>query len=311
MNIKRIGILAIAAIAAGAAAMLVRSTLSTPTVANNQPAVPMVEILVAAQDVNAGRVLDATSVRWQIWPEKAIMPNYISRKSQPDLAKVISGAVVRTPLSAGQPVTEASLVRAGAIRFMAATVTPGMRAIGVPVNAEASAGGFILPNDRVDVVLTRDVSAGSGPKNFQSVTILSDVRVLAVDQTAHQGKDQESVVGKTATLELTEDQSELLARAQQTGVLSLTLRSIGDSSGMPTAKDFAPAPRVSSGGGGSRSRAVEQAPLVVYRYGVRRENGSSSSPPPAAAGAGEGSPESAPQPSTQQPAQGAVALETP
>jgi pilus assembly protein CpaB len=307
MNFKRIAILAIAAIAAGVAAMLVRSMLPGRTVADTttQPAVAMVEILVAAQDVSAGRVLDATSVRWQVWPEKAIMPNYISRKAQPDLTKAVAGTVARTPLISGQPLTEESIVRAGAVGFLAATVTPGMRAIGVAVTAETSAGGFILPNDRVDVVLTRDVS-GVGVKNFQSTTILSDVRVLAVDQTSRQGKDQETVVGKTATLELTEDQAELCARAQQTGALSLTLRSIGDSSGMPSAKDFTPVPRPAGG----RAAPVEQTPLVVYRYGVRRENGSSSSPPPA--GGGDGStPQSAPDPSSQQPTQGAVALETP
>ncbi len=306
MNITRISILGVAAIAAGVAAMMVRGMLVNRPVAQAAPVATTVEILVAAQDVGAGHPLDAASVRWQAWPEKAMMPGLITKMAQPDLTKAVAGTVAKMSLVTGQPVTESSIVHTGATGFMAATVGPGMRAIGVPVTAETSAGGFILPNDRVDVVLTRDLS-GTGTKNFESTTILSDVRVLAVDQTAHQGKDQESLVGKTATLELTEPQAELIARAQQTGVLSLTLRSISDSNGTPTATDFSTGRRIVAG------RPAERIPpLAVYRYGVLREDA-------AARNAGSAAPAPSESPATDIPTsparptvtEGPVALETP
>jgi len=303
MNIKRLSILGVAAIAAGFAAFLARGMLVSRPVAQSAPPAPTVQILVAAKEVTAGHLLDPTLVRWQAWPEKAMMTTFITNKTEPDLAKAISGAVARMPLAAGQPITEASIVRAGAAGYMAATVTPGMRAIGVPINAETSAGGFILPNDRVDVVLTRQLP-GEG-KRFDSITILSDVRVLAVDQTAHQGKDQETVVGKTATLELTLSQAELVTRAHETGTLSLALRSIGDSEGMPTAKNF---PNL-GGGGGERPTGPRPQPLIVYRYGVvRGDTGGGAAPGAATA---EAPAAEAPAPQQAASTEGAVALESP
>ena len=304
MNIKRISILGVAAIAAGAAAFLARGTLTNQPVVQVEAPAPMGQILVAAKDVTAGHMLDQTLVRWQAWPDKAMMPTFITNKTEPDLSKVISGAVARMPLAAGQPITEAIIIRAGAAGYLAATVTPGMRAIGVPVSAETSAGGFILPNDRVDVVLTRQLQ-GEG-KSYESITILSDVRVLAVDQTAHQGKDQETVVGKTATLELTEKQAELVTRAKETGTLSLALRSIGDSEGIPVAKDFG------NVGGGEKPKApgaAPQPPLIVYRYGVQHGSGgagTAAGPAPAETPVAEAA---APQQAAS--TEGAFALETP
>ena len=268
MNVTRIAILGVAAIAAGAAALLVRGMLGGGTPASQAKAPPpaiTAEVLVASKDIAPGHALDAALVRWEAWPKSAVSSTFITKESQPDIAKAVSGVVVRAPLVTGQPITDASIVRTGATGFLAATMTPGMRAIGVPVTAETSAGGFILPNDHVDVVFTRDLSGGNGPKNFQSETILRDVRVLAVDQTAHQEKDQQTVVGKTATLELMPEQAELLARSQQSGILSLALRALGDSSGTPVA-DSAPQRRPVRVAGPN----VQKTAVVVFRYGVLR-----------------------------------------
>jgi pilus assembly protein CpaB len=288
MNLMRFAILGVAFIAAAAAVLLARGMLGggTPVTQAAPAPVTTIEILVASKDISPGHSLDPDLVHWESWPKKSVPAvGFITKETQPDLTKAVMGVVVRAPLVSGQPVTEASIVHAGATGFLAATIKPGLRAIGVPVNADTSAGGFILPNDRVDVVLSRDISAG-GIKNFESQTILRDVRVLAVDQTALPAKDQQSVVGKTATLELTPDQSELLARSQQMGVLSLVLRALGDSSGEPVAeiakKREAPAilaPRVER-----RNTSVN-----VIRFGVRRE---------ATAGAGEGGASSAPAPAS-------------
>jgi pilus assembly protein CpaB len=248
----------------------------TPTSqAAGPPIAITTDVLVASKDVVPGHVLSVDLVRWDPWPKSAVSSTLITKDKQPDLDKAVAGAVVRSPLVAGQPITEASIVRAGSAGFMAATIKPGMRAIGVPVTAETSAGGFILPNDRVDVVLTRDMSGGNGgPKNFESGIILQDVRVLAVDQTAHQEKDQQSVVGKTATLELTPDQAELLAQSQQSGILSLVLRALGDSEGEPIANNATHRRPLIAGTNSDRSA------VTVFRYGVLR--GSS----PAAASSG-------------------------
>ena len=231
-------------------------------------------MLVAAKDIGPGHMLSVDLVRWDAWPKSAVSSTLITKDAQPDIGKAVAGAVVRAPLVAGQPITDASIVHAGSAGFMAATIKPGMRAIGVPVNAETSAGGFILPNDRVDVVLTRDMSGGNGgPKNFISQIILQDVRVLAIDQIAHQEKDQQTVVGKTATLELTPVQAELLAAAHESGILSLALRALGDSDGEPVANvTLHRRPLVA----GTKS---DRSTVTVFRYGVLRGNSAADTGP--------------------------------
>ena len=287
MNVMRFAILGVAFIAAAAAVLLARGMLGggTPVSKAAPPPAVTAEVLVASKEIAPGHSLDPDLVRWQAWPKTAVPAGFITKEAQPDIAKAVAGIVVRAPLVAGQPITDASIVRAGATGFLAATIKTGMRGIGVPVNAETSAGGFILPNDRVDVVLSRDISGGSGIKNFQSETILRDVRVLAVDQTAQPQKDQQSVVGKTATLELTPDQAELLARSQQMGVLSLALRSLGDSSGEPVAETPKKRPPVILAAPGP-----EKHTITVFRYGVRRDSDSGGG------GAGVAAPAPAPAP---------------
>jgi hypothetical protein len=160
MNFTRIAILAVAAIAAGAAALLVRGMLgggTPPVQASLPPPAATLDILVAAKDIPPGRALDTASVRWESWPKNSVSNIFITRQAQPDINKAVAGVVVRSPLTTGQPITEASIVRAGATGFLAATITPGMRAVSIPISAATGAGGLILPNDRVDVVLTRDI----------------------------------------------------------------------------------------------------------------------------------------------------------
>ena len=275
MNVMRIAILGVAAIAAGAAALLVRGMIGGGTPTSQAAATPVAittDVLVASRDVVPGHVLSVDLVRWDSWPKSAVSSTLITKDKQPDIAKAVEGAVVRSPLVAGQPITDASIVRAGSAGFMAATIKPGMRAVSVPVVAETSAGGFILPNDRVDVLLTRDLAAGTGSaKNIESRTILQDVRVLAVDQVSHQEKDQQSVVGKTATLELTPVQAELLAQAGQSGTLSLALRALGDSEGEPVATNVPRRVPLVAGAGSDRST------VTVFRYGILRGKSPSAS----------------------------------
>jgi pilus assembly protein CpaB len=140
------------------------------------------------------------------------------------------------PFVAGEPIREAKLVNAKGSGFMAAILPTGMRAVSTQISPETGAGGFILPNDRVDVILTRrdtnaDKTGGGGGESKTSETVLSNIRVLAIDQNVEEKNGQKVVVGKTATLELTPGQSETLVLSQQIGTLSLALRSVTDAKG--------------------------------------------------------------------------------
>jgi len=131
----------------------------------------------------------------------------------------------------GEPIREVKLVNAKGAGFMAAILPSGMRAISTQISPETGAGGFILPNDHVDVILTRrerDADKAAGGDSHSSETILSNVRVLAIDQAVEEKNGQRVVVGKTATLELSPSQAETLALSQQLGSLSLALRSLTD-----------------------------------------------------------------------------------
>jgi pilus assembly protein CpaB len=267
MNVTRIAILGGAATAAGAAALLVRCMLggeTAPVEASTPPPVMTTDVLVASTTVPPGRKLEAGVVRWDAWPKTSVPNSFITKDEQPDLAKAVEDTIVRSPLVAGQPITNLNTVRSDARGFMAATLMPGLRAVAMPVEANTGAGGFLLPNDRVDVILTHDVSGGASQKIWRSDTILQDVRLLAIDQTAEpipmteEGDDTQSKIGKTATLELTPAQAELLHRARASGTLYLTLRSLGDSNGRALARIPAIGPsNVSSS--------------TVVRYGIARD----------------------------------------
>ncbi|HEX5500366.1 MAG TPA: Flp pilus assembly protein CpaB, partial [Thermomicrobiales bacterium] len=155
---------------------------------------------------------------------------FIRKGSQPNAVQKLSGMIVRVPFVAGEPIRESKLVNAKGSGFMAAILPSGMRAVSTQISPETGAGGFILPNDHVDVILTRRAGAAkvAGGDVPSSETILSNVRVLAIDQTIKEKNGQKDVIGKTATLELTPKQAETLTLAQHLGSLSLALRSITD-----------------------------------------------------------------------------------
>jgi pilus assembly protein CpaB len=238
MNLTRIAILAVAAIAAVGAALLVRGLLGggTPQVLAAPQPLAAAHVLVANADVEAGHALDQSMVRWQDWPKTDVPANYITKEKQADLTKYLDGAFVRAPIVSGEPITDDKVVHSGSASFMAANLTPGMRAISIGITAESGAGGFILPNDRVDVILTRTLDQNNQHLST-SITVLQNVRVLAVDQTYHEDKDQKVVIGKTATLELTQHDAELISMAQAAGTLSLALRGLGDNADDALDKD--------------------------------------------------------------------------
>lgn len=261
MNLTRIVFFCVALSAAGAAVLVVRGMLGggTPPAEASlpppQPAVEMVDILVASHDIGGGHILEPSAVHWQTWPKSAALESFIVKDTQPDLEKAVAGIVVRTPLVEGQPITEAFIVRAGQAGFLAAALSPGMRAVAIPITAESSAGGFILPSDHVDIILTRK-GTGTASERIYSSTLIRDVRVLAIDQSAQQPKDVQASVGKTVTVELTPGQSEAIESARSRGNLSLALRPLGDTEDDHTS-------RVASAGGGNAGPSIN-----VIRYGV-------------------------------------------
>ncbi len=253
MNRSRVIVLVLAAFAAGIAALLVRGLLGggTPEVRAAIAPAPTVtlNVLVAQSDIQPGTALTPALVRWQSWPKGSVDSSFITETGNPDTA----ATVARAPLIAGEPLTATKIVHADAASFMSASLTPGMRAVSTAISTDTGAGGFILPNDRVDVVLTQQVS--DSPRRFGSNVILSNVRVLAMDQTFGQDKDQKTVLAKTATLELAPDQATLLARSAAAGTISLTLRALGENANSSVA---------------ANAGRKDGGQIVVVRYGVTR-----------------------------------------
>jgi len=230
MNIARVVVLIIALSAGGVAAYLARGTDEKSHPAEPVAQLPTVEILVAKSDIGLGQVVKPEDLQWQIWPAATASGSLINRAGKADAITEIAGSIARAPFIAGEPIREQKLVKANGSGFMAAILPSGMRAISTEISPETGAGGFILPNDRVDVILSkREKNPDSkGPDLVIAEIVLTNVRVLAIDQAPKEKEGINTLVGKTATLELKPEQAETLARARQGGTLSLALRSITD-----------------------------------------------------------------------------------
>jgi pilus assembly protein CpaB len=236
MNMPRIVILGLAAVAAIAAAFLARSMLGGGTpqaIANiaSAPAIATAQVLVASQPLTPGQQLNVSLVHWQKWPKSSVDSTFITQEQTPNLETALTGTVVRAPMVEGEPLTANKFVHAESAGFLAATQSPGMRAVSIPITTESGAGGFILPNDRVDLMETELVS--DNPRRFRARVVLTNIRVLAMDQTFKQDKDQKVVLAKTATLELTAEQARIIIKSQAAGPLTLALRALGDDSKVP------------------------------------------------------------------------------
>jgi pilus assembly protein CpaB len=209
--------------AGGIAAWLVSARPDPVAKVVVQPGPAMQDVLVAAGDLLPARTLTKENLRWQAWPENALNPVYITRSSRADAIDSLAGAIVRNHMAAGEPIQEGNLTPRHA-GYLSTILPSGKRAMAVRISAESTAGGFILPNDRVDVL-------HSDGKSTVSHTILSNVRVLAIDQIVDdttKNDTKANVIGKTATLELDPSQAEILSAAEAVGTLSLSLRSAAD-----------------------------------------------------------------------------------
>ncbi len=262
MKPARLIVLGVALAAGGVAAYLASGSRAPEAPKGPPPPPPLatVEVLVAKSNLDTGQIVGATDVGWQTWPAASAGSSFIRKPDRPDAIKDFVGAIVRTPVMAGEPIRDSKVVAGKGGGFMAAILPHGMRAVAIDVSPDTGAGGFILPNDHVDIVLTRRDKAAekvTGVERFISETVLRNVRVLAIDQNVEDKEGQKVVIGKTATVELDPHQAETLALSRQLGTLSLTLRSLLNSQ--------SPTPE----GGDSDDKSK---PVNTVRYGVSTQS---------------------------------------
>lgn len=265
MGPARIVVLIIALIAAIGAVFMMRALMggsqADSVVAEAVQQEPRAGVLTAARDLVPGERLTAADLAWTEWPQSAASPAFVLQTAQPDAMDTYSEAIVRSPIAMGEPILATKLVMAGDAGFMAAMLSPGMRAVSIPITAESAAGGFILPpDDRVDVLLTRefiDPEGETSQTEYVTETILRNVRVLAIDQTPRLDDGVATILGSTATLELTPSEAEVLNQGMAAGTLSLSLLSVADAV-QDTAAD-----RVVI-----QAENPVQSSVTVLRYGV-------------------------------------------
>ncbi len=267
MNRLQIIVLGVSVVAFGGAYFVFNNYLGTqrkPQAVVEAPKMQTEKVLVAAQDIPKGSVVNEAQVNWLEWPKDSISELMIMKSATPDTAAELKDTMTRDSFLRGEPLRRDKLVKAGIGSYMAAVLPSGMRAVAIRIEntGDSSAGGFILPNDRVDVVrVFQDEEAtrakGSGVLGHQ--VILSNVRVLAIGQNVQEENGKKVVVGGNATLELDPKQSEMIVYAQNASGshLTLVLRSLVDSSGETvTVND----PSDSQGKG-----------LTIVRYGAAQQ----------------------------------------
>jgi len=239
MGARRILVLLVAVVVAGATAMYARSWIegqqtTIAAVAAPPPKEAIHEVLVADVPLPAGSFIKPKQLRWQRWPTDDVPASYFLRdqRSEEDLI----GAVVRRGITGGEPITDGGVVKPGERGFLAAVLEPGARAVSVPITAISGNAGLIFPGDRVDLILTQSISGDKATRRV-SETVLSDIRVIAMgvatDDTPEEGEANEKA--RTATLEVTPRQAEEVTLITELGKLSLSLRSLasGDQAGTP------------------------------------------------------------------------------
>ncbi|MER8742753.1 Flp pilus assembly protein CpaB [Mesorhizobium sp. M1004] len=233
MPASRLIILGVAVAAAGGAGYVAKNMVAVPPQqvvvdAPQAPAIALQDVLVLSGDVPMGSPLE-NNLSWESWPSDGINANFITRAAEPEAREKLKGSVARMAMYTGEPLRRSKLIGEGQ-SFMSSILPTGMRAVATAISADTSAGGFILPNDFVDVIMTRRSDTGNGGSGFTTETILKNIRVLAIDQTIQEDEEgKKTRVGQTATLELTPQQAEIITVAQQMADrLTLALRSITD-----------------------------------------------------------------------------------
>jgi pilus assembly protein CpaB len=235
MSKMRIMMFTVAIGSAVAAAFLAKGVMGKkpePKVAE-APKLVTIDVLVAARDISIGEKLAAGSIIWKAWPKDMVRDSMITRDEKPEAETEFGETRALAQMFEGETIFEKKIVNPGEGGTMGALLPKGMRAIAIAIKSRSTAGGFILPNDRVDVILTRKIT-GDGSTLHKSEVVMMNVRVLAVNQIFKQSSEEgEAAIkeGEVATLELLPEQAELLPRLEAEGELSLALRSIAEGDG--------------------------------------------------------------------------------
>jgi pilus assembly protein CpaB len=237
MRARTVILLVVALILAGGTTMMARVWLASQRAVKTEAApiavpTPAKSVLIARKSIERGQLLKPSDLAWEQWPEGGLDKNYILLGTR--TPETYSGWVAKQSIAAGEPLTEAKIVAPGSRGFLAAVLHAGMRAVSVPVSVTSGISGFVFPGDMVDLIVTYSVqdrpvpgqqTAGPLVDHKISETVLSDIRVIAIDQKL-EAKPGEAIVAKTATFEVTPKQSEIIALASEMGKLSLSLRSL-------------------------------------------------------------------------------------
>lgn len=251
MSPARIIILVVALAAGLGAALLMQRSPEKPVEVTTAVPAPTVPVLVAAAEIPLGNKVAASDLRWLDWPLASVPAGVIRKDEFPAAEQEITGQLARFPLVASEPIRREKLIRTDGTGFLSAVLPAGKRAIAISTDnrGSATAGGFILPNDRVDVVsTTRPESASGESAAYVSEVVLKNIRVLAIGQNIQESNGEKVVTGETATLEIDPKQIEVIAEAQKTGSLSLVLRSLQDA--------------------GEVVNGADEGGLTLVRYGV-------------------------------------------
>lgn len=246
MSPARIIILVVALVAGLGAALLAQRPSQTPAPTAKIEQAPTVPVLVAAADIPLGNTVSENDLRWLDWPLASVPAGVIRKDEAPEAEKEITGQLARSAFLAAEPIRREKLIKTDGTGFLSAVLPSGMRAVAISTDSRgaSTAGGFILPNDRVDVICTwrGEAANGRGGEAFVSETLLRNIRVLAIGQNVQERNGEKVVVGETATLEVDPGQVEVLVQGQKTGTLSLALRSLkdaGDNAAAPARNDNA------------------------------------------------------------------------
>jgi pilus assembly protein CpaB len=223
-------------------------------------------VLVAAKNIEVGERLAAGSITWKDWPTDNVLDMMITKDEKPDADVAFAETRAKIPMFEGEAINDKKIVDPKTGGFMSAVLPKGMRAISVAISERSSAGGFILPNDRVDIIVTKKIGGSGNNSVSKSEAVITNVRVLAINQIFQQAKEGEDIAvkeGQTATVEITAEQAEVVTRVESEGELSLALRSIAESDG----KAMQEGPQLTEKyrpGDGKKARSSD---VMFIRYG--------------------------------------------
>jgi pilus assembly protein CpaB len=269
MSKMRIVMFALAAGSAVMAGVLAKGMLNKKPKVEKEVVntVKTIDVLVAAKDIQIGEKLAAGTIVWKAWPQDNVIESMITRDEKADADQSLAEFRATLPMFEGETINEKKMVDPKNGGFMSAVLPKGMRAVSLRINERSSAGGFILPNDRVDVIVTRKIGTNGG-ELVKSETVIANVRVLAINQTFRPSKEGEepAIKGESATLEMTLDQAEVMIRVQEEGEgdLSLVLRSIAESEG----KAMQEGPQLTDKYKGDGATKKRNSDTLYVRYGI-------------------------------------------